>query len=187
MTLEIEPSGIRFTNQSGAEVFSTSAPMFHQIGPALVGSVTAVRRVASNTGDVGDYDQTYIIGSCDPRADVVLGAFKLKQSDPWPSVGQEPDSWFQAGGTYVHEFRPMNNFRRDNGRVQVNDFYPPGSYAANQRHTGYWRSFDWVAAGGQVVLRERCFIKQKNDEAPTSGFVSERIQFDYYLIVGTVT
>lgn len=186
MTLEVTPTGFALSDAAGVEKFSTDAPMFHQIGVPIIGSVTTNQRVATNSGDL-DVDEAYGLGSCDARATLLLGTFKIAQADPWPSLGAEDGSWFQAGGTYVHEFRPLTSFKIDGERLQVNGFYPVSSRSADQRHIGYWRSFDWIVNAGQVQLRERCFIKQKNDERPESAFISRPITFDYYLIVGTIT
>ena len=153
-----------------ATIFDSDEPLFS--GEYVSGQVTTPARSASYIGSGGtfsniDIDVNHVLASCNSAYDTVVGGFKLSTS---PSDGVTGIGWFNANGTYVHNFMPVSSTYAKDG---------------TNWNLGGFAAYTFIASGGQLILNERVFwtVDPTNTLFTITNTLSS-VVFDFKLYVG---
>ncbi len=172
--LSVSAGNITIRDTDGTVVFNTDERLFCATN-SVSGSVTLSAYTASEpfsgTSVRPNVDSLHSLASINASADIVRGAFYVSTGDGSGSVTAR--GWFNAGGTYVHNFSAVGQGLSSSA---TNDNTVVSCFAA----------YTFLASGGVLYLHERVVMRAPDKADPGTNFVSFTAPtFFYNLLCGT--
>jgi len=169
--LSISGGNITIRDTDGTIVFNTDERLFCATN-SVSGSVSLNGYTAtepfSGTSTRPNVDALYSLASINAAADTVRGSFYVTTGDGTGSVTAR--GWFNAGGTYVHQFVGTGVGATPNNNAVVSCI----------------AAYTFLASGGVLYLHERVYMRAADRNSIGSNSVTfPAVGIQYNLLCGT--
>lgn len=169
--LDVSAGRIRIKDTDGTTVFDTEERLFCATN-SVSGSISVSARTASNTNSVNtlvNFETDHVLASVNTAADTVRGALYVTTTSGSGLITDR--GWFNASGTYVHQFSATAPILASGSNSQVSVF----------------ALYTFFASGGTLYMKERVAMRSATSLSPsiTLSVTIPASTFQYNLLCGT--
>ncbi len=174
MSLTLEGGGFYIDDATGRRIFDSAERMFH-----VTDTIVGTRNIAAKTSAINvnhDTVVTHVLGSCQPTATHLIGAFRVTFPGTANPAGVPGYGWFAAGGTYIHWYDASS--------------FTTSGFANNpnvKAELSAWAQYTPRVANGQFLLDEWVHLAGYTSGGIASGYVLYAFNLEYRFKAGLFT
>lgn len=169
--LQISGGAIVIKDTDGTTVFDTNERLFcatNSVSGSVVLNGYTATEPSSGTPTRINVDTLHALSSINSSADIVRGSFFVSTTDGTGVVTSR--GWFNAGGTYVHQFVGTGAGASPNSNLVVSCI----------------AAYTFIASGGTLYLHERVYMRAAFPSGTGTNTVTfPAVTFSYNLLCGT--